>query len=212
MEYWLAAPGAFHLDALGLALVAATGAFLGVGLALISRARRSWRRNPFRIMLGHYLGRGAISLGLLTMIAAAAHIAGIPVYGTRAAGLGTLIFLLVAALSAGLGWRFHLAVLMRKYEERYPEVVDAAKGKAATARLVKLEAPMWFMLFIGAGAYLAFIWHPWNHIFHEGNIALGGLAGYAIGCLVGVLRYGAPPPPRGPAGPARKPKRPGRRG
>ncbi|MHB8508023.1 MAG: hypothetical protein ACYDGR_05150 [Candidatus Dormibacteria bacterium] len=193
MQYWLTAPDTTHIDPLGLSLAGLALALLVAGLVGRLRAAGPWRHHPFRLMLGHYWGRGAAALGLLTAVAAASHAGAVPVYGTRLAGAGMIVMVAAVLLGAGLGWRFRLATLMTRYDQRYPEVLAADAGRA---EVVKLETPMWSMIFVGVGAYLAFVWHPWNHVFHEGNIVLGALAGYAAGCLVGVLRYGPPPPPR----------------
>ena len=187
----LASPSRAHLDAFGVSLMLLGASTVVFGGGSLLRVRRRWPHDPFRQLIFRSHSVALLLSGLLLLGFAGFHAAGIPVYGAPIHAVAALLLLVAVATYVRLSSLLHYRALITRYDTRY---FWLAGGRANLPR-ARPPRDEWRLLGAaagGAGLYLAFSWHPWNHVFHIGLMLVGALAGYAIGGLVGAYRYGVP--------------------
>lgn len=176
-----------HLDAWGAALLAAAVVASLLAAIWLLQVRRWWRHHPYRLVVQGHIARGMTATAVLLAIASASHLLGWTVYALPVLGLVALALL---ALMVGV-WRWGFLPGLRRYEARHPEVI-AKRAKLRLTAVPAYEVPLLAAIAGGAAAYVGFVWHPWNHVFHLGMWVLGGLTAYAIASVVATQRAPLP--------------------
>ncbi len=147
------------------------------------------------------------NIALLLSVATVAHILGWTLWGSTI--FGGLVLGLGAILTvwAGLTFATQFSERMARYDQRFPH----AAARFADLPRPKVRESMYPFVCaaaVGFVGYFSFLGHTFNHVFHEGNWIIGGIAGWSIGTLVHMQRtwVSAPADPR-PDKPSRRRKR-----
>ncbi len=188
-----------HLDAWGLALMVVCGTALLMGETRRWSVLHHWRHHPFRMVIERHLANALLAASVLLAISAVTHLAGVPVYDVPLMGASALAVFAATLFGGVLMWRARFIDDLAAYDRDHPQLASA------DARLPHVkpsaELPYWVAGVIGFVAYVAFVWHPWNHVFHEGNLIIGAVGGFAIGSVIAMhtALIPRPPQPRGAA-------------
>lgn len=205
----LAEPAGAHLDSWAAILIGLTLLFALAGVLLRNTVREHWAHHPFRVTIeGHLANALLASAGGLALIALS-HAVGWPIYGLPVVGLTMVVLALAVGITGGSAWWLHFRKELARYDVRHPHVAQPDADELPQAKSPRTSAPMLWAFGAGITAYAVFVWHPWPHLFHEGNIIYGAPAGYAIGSLVAMYTAGimAPALPRQRAGRGKRSKR-----
>ena len=171
-----------HFDSWSAALAVTFVAALTFTVAQRINSRRLWNHHPYRQEIGRHVTTAALASSLLLAIAVVSHSLGWPVYGKPVLGaIALTLFILTIAI-----WRTVYLSSLRSFESRWPETKEP-HAKMPRANFRHSELPMFTAVIGAAIGYVGFIWHPWNHIFHEGMWLLGALVGVAGGHLYLVV-------------------------
>ena len=181
-------PTALHLDAWAGVLLAAAFMLAAAATLLRLNALRRWGQHPFRFSTQLYASNALLGCTLTMALVGISHAAGWPIYGLPVVGgLGLLLSVGVSGFLA-VDWWTYIRPELARYDKRYPTAGVPKRGMVRPLRQTQSSAPVMWTLGTAAVAYAVFVWHPWPHIFHEGNWLYGAPAGFAIGSLVAMHR------------------------
>jgi hypothetical protein len=197
-------PGVGHIDWWGVLLIAAALAPILVGFGWRWHLRRHWTHHPLRLRFQGEMANALWGSGVVMGVAAAAHVAGWPVWGTPLFGIGALGLLAAVALARGV-MQAAFREQLGNYEERFPSLARP-DARLPRVKLPSDEIPLLAAMGGGIVLYGLFVWHPWNHVLHMGLVPVGGFAGFAVGSLIAARQGKVPPPlmPKPPPGRAHR--------
>ena len=197
-------PTGLHLDAWGGILVASALVLAVSALAIRSIVGHGWPHHPFRVTMRFHMANALLGCVVTVALVGVSHLLGWPVYGLPV--VGDLALLLSAGVSVWLtlDWWTSLRPALKRYEDKYPAITRANAESFPRVRPSESNAPMLWALGSAVVAYGAFVWHPWPHIFHEGNFLYGAPVGFAIGSLVAMHTTAVSGPIVAPIGASRQ--------
>ena len=180
----IASPTGGHVDPWGVSLGIAAVAAWVLGSLRRRSILRHWRHHPFRMAVERHVANSLIGAGCLLGVAAVAHLLGWPVYDVPLFGFSAFAILAVAIVGGQVTWRTHFLPMLARYDSAHPEVARPDLKRPRVAQ--PAELPLWTAALVGSVAFAAFLWHPWAHLFHEGNFLIGGLGGFVIGSVISM--------------------------
>jgi hypothetical protein len=193
-SYLLDDPMGVHVDVWDSILLATALVFALGGVSIHTWLAQRWAHHPFRVVIQGHMANALLGCAVALALIGASHFLGWPIYGLPVVGMLALMVSVGVVTWLVVDWWSYVRPELTQYETKFPAVKEAHSEVLSGAHKTRSQAPMLWGLSGAFVAYAAFVWHPWPHLFHEGNFVYGAPVGFAIGSLVAMHKSTVPAP------------------